>query len=277
MGPGFDSLGIALELRARLTVEFGAASGGSTSDPMSRMTLQAARLVFERQGAEVPPMFGGMDGDIPVGRGLGASAIARVAGVLAANEHLGCPLSEDGVLALASELEGHADNAAPALLGGMQVAVESEEGAWVRLAVPVPDSLQAAVLIPEMPMPTREARKVMPANYSRAEAVFNLGRTALLVAAMTQGRLDLLREATRDRIHQPARARLFPPLFDVFEAAIGAGAHAVWLSGAGSSILALVSEGPQVVGQAMLAASERRGYPARYVVTRPSMSGARLE
>jgi homoserine kinase len=159
----------------------------------------------------------------------------------------------------------------------MQVAVQAEDGAWVRLSVPVPPGLQAVVLIPEMPMPTREARKAMPPSYSRAEAVFNLGRTALLVAAMTQGRLDVLREATRDRIHQPARSRLFPPLYDVFEAAVEAGAHAVWLSGAGSSTLALATSEPESVAQAMLAASEKRGFPARTVVTRPSSEGARVE
>lgn len=124
-------------------------------------------------------------------------------------------------------------------------------------------------------MPTKEARKALPETYSRADAVHNTGRAALFVAAMAAGRMDLLAEATDDRIHQRQRVPLFPPLFDVFAAAQGAGAHAAWLSGAGSSVAA-ICPGDRVreVAAAMLACSQAAGYPGRSLVTRIAREGA---
>jgi homoserine kinase len=132
-----------------------------------------------------------------------------------------------------------------------------------------------AILIPDHSMSTKDARKVLPESYSRGDAVHNIGRAALFVGAMAAGRLDLLDEATRDRIHQPQRASIFPPMFDIFAAARAAGAHAAWLSGAGSSIAAICSgDQGRAVAAAMQVALESAGYTGRNMVTRIARDGA---
>jgi homoserine kinase len=214
---------------------------------------------------------------IPLGRGLGASAVARVAGVVAANEFERKPLSDGQVLDLASELEGHGDNACPALFGGMQVCVQSAAGPYVHVPCRYPQDAAIAILIPDHSMATKDARKALPDSYSRADAVHNTGRAALFVASMAAGRLDLLSEATDDRIHQRQRASLFPPMFDIFAAARSAGAHAAWLSGAGSSIAAICPEDTaRTVAAAMVATSEAAGYAGRSLVTRIAREGATI-
>lgn len=132
-----------------------------------------------------------------------------------------------------------------------------------------------AILIPDHSMPTKEARKALPEQYSKADTVHNTGRAALFVAAMASGQMELLAEATDDRIHQHQRASLFPPLFDVFNAARTAGAHAAWLSGAGSSVAAICPEGPaREIAAAMLLAAQSQGYSGRSLVTKIAREGA---
>ncbi|MGH2632649.1 MAG: homoserine kinase, partial [Tepidiformaceae bacterium] len=218
---------------------------------------------------------------IPLGRGMGASAVARVAGVLAANEFEGRPLSQSDCLDLASELEGHGDNACPAMFGGMQVCVlDSTRPAgstphYVWAACSYPRDAVLAILIPDHSMATKEARKVLPESYPKADVVHNIGRAALFVAAMASGELALLDEATQDRVHQPQRASLFPQLFDVFAAAKGAGARAAWLSGAGSSVAAICGEDDgRAVAAAMLNTLESAGASGRSLVTRIARDGA---
>jgi len=276
LGAGFDCLGLALELYASITVTFGDAEQPPVEDVGEKMVLSAVRQTYLRLGKPAP---GGVRARyqvaIPLGRGLGASAVARVAGVIAVNEFERGVMDEGTVLDIASELEGHGDNACPALFGGMQVCVQGADGHYLRAPARYPADAQIAVLIPDHSMPTKEARKALPETYSRGDAVHNTGRAALFVAAMAAGRMDLLAEATDDRIHQRQRVSLFPPLFDVFAAAKGAGAHAAWLSGAGSSVAAICPEGQaREVAAAMLACSQAAGYPGRSLVTRIAREGA---
>ena len=275
LGAGFDCLGLALDLFASITVTFSDAEQYPTDDVGEKMVLTAVRQTYQRIGRPAPHgMRAAYAVAIPLGRGLGASAVARVAGILAANEVEGHPLSEDDVLSLASDLEGHGDNACPALHGGMQVCVESD-GRYVRVPCRYPAETSMAILIPDHSMSTKEARKVLPDVYSRADAVHNIGRAALFVGAMAAGRLDLLHEATRDAIHQPQRASIFPPMFDIFAAARSAGAHAAWLSGAGSSIAAICPpDEARAVATAMQAALQSAGYTGRHLVTRIAKEGA---
>jgi homoserine kinase len=204
---------------------------------------------------------------------LGASAVARAAGVVAANEFAGNPLAAGDVLTLVSELEGHGDNAAPALLGGMQVCVHAGDH-YVAVPCRYPESAAMAILIPDHSMPTKEARKALPDGYSRADTVHNIGRAALFVAAMAQGRMDALREATDDRVHQPYRASIFPPLFTIIDAARAAGAHATWLSGAGSSVASICDAGcGREVAAAMLDALRAAGMAGRSLVTKIAREG----
>ncbi|HJP40603.1 MAG TPA: homoserine kinase [Dehalococcoidia bacterium] len=275
VGTGFDCLGLALDLFASITVTFGQDERAEPEDAASRMVLMAARSTYARIGREPPP---GMDArytvSLPLGRGLGASAVARVAGVLAVNEVERRPLDEDACLSVASELEGHGDNACPALFGGVQVCVGAGER-LLHVSCKYPSSLAVAVVIPDRSMATKEARRALPDSYLKEDVTHNLGRLAMLVAALASSRLDLLDEATQDRIHQPQRSTLFPPMGSIFEAAKRAGAHAAWLSGAGSSVAALCpEEAGREVAAAMQTALDVAGESGRSLATRISHEGA---
>jgi homoserine kinase len=198
-----------------------------------------------------------------------------VGGVLAANAFAGGPLDREALLAIATELEGHADNVAPALFGGLQVSVVDGERV-LHAGVALPKGLSAVLFVPELRMPTRESRKLLPGQLSRADAVQNTARAALLVAAMAVGRFDLLDAATQDRLHQKPRSKLFPAMFAIFDAAKATGAHCAYLSGGGSTICALASSNEQRIADAMAEAG-RSGKTLGYtLVTRPTERGAEV-
>ena len=278
LGPGFDCLGLALDLWATITLSVDGAPrpGGRSAEPMAHMALVAARAVFEKAGRAAPGgLVAAYEGDIPIARGLGASAVARVGGAVAANALAGGPLDADGLLAIGTALEGHADNVAPALFGGFQVSVANGDRV-LHTAAALPEGLSAVLFVPELRMPTRESRKLLPKSLSRADAVHNIGRAALLVAALGEGRFDLLDTATDDRLHQPARSQLFPAMYAIFEAAKAAGAHCAYLSGGGSTICALATSNEQGIADSMLEAARARETPGHTIVTRPTGRGAEV-
>ncbi len=273
LGPGFDCLGMALDLWATVTLSKRAPHDEHS---LARMALNAARALFA--AAELQPPHGyaaAYDGSIAVARGLGASAVARVGGALAANALAGDPFDREQILLLTTELEGHADNVAPALFGGLQVVVRDRQR-LTHMGVPLPEGLKAVLLIPELRMPTQKSRKLLPQSLSRTDAVQNASRTALLVTALSQGRFDLLDEATNDRLHQPARAKLFPAMYGIFEAAKAAGAHCAYLSGGGSTICALCTDGEQGIAEAMLEAARSREIAAETLLTTPTERSAEI-
>jgi homoserine kinase len=273
LGPGFDCLGLALDIWGAITITL--EGGRGDRDPMATMALTAARRVYEKIGGRVPAMSARYKGEIPIARGLGASAVARVGGALAANSLAGDKLDDDALLAIGTVLEGHADNVAPAIFGGMQVAV-SDGDRILHTSVAVPRGLSAVVFVPELRMPTKESRKLLPQSLSRADVVYNSSRAALLIAAMSAGRFDLLDAATHDRLHQPARSQLFPAMFAIFDAARAAGAHCAYLSGGGSTICALASDNLKGIADAMEQAAHNRETPGRSIVTKPTARGAQV-
>jgi len=274
LGAGFDCLGLALDLFAEITVTVGGPEPAPAEDVGEKMVITAARQFYQRIGKEPPPLRARYGVSIPLGRGLGASAVARVAGVLAANEAEQRPLDPSACMAIAADLEGHGDNACPAMFGGLQVCI-SADGRYLHTASPFPPEAQLAILIPDHPMATKEARKVLPETYTKEAAVHNIGRAALFVAAMATRRYDLLDEATNDAIHQRQRAVLFPQLFDVFASAKAAGAHAAWLSGAGSSVAAIcTNDMGRTVASAMLDCLKSAGMTGRALSTRIASEGA---
>src|SRR5581483_863282 len=183
-------------------------------------------------------------------RGLGSSSSAIVAGLLIGNRLLGDPLSQDDLLALGTEMEGHPDNVVSCLLGGVQVSVQSD-GRVLHCNVPFSLPLKAVLFVPDFAMNTHDARRLLPQQVPLSDAVFNLSRSALLVAALMNGRPELLRAALDDRLHQPPRSALFPAMPRLFEAALGAGALAACLSGAGSTILTLTDGESAPIEQAL--------------------------
>ena len=282
LGPGFDCLGMALAITSDVTVAIGPAA--RPPGPMAAMAASAVRAAYRAarrpEPAELSVSWRGEPSAssgqaLPVARGLGASAAARAGGLVAANALLGGPLSDDELLALGAELEGHADNMAPALFGGLQIVVRDARR-WERLAVPLAAGLKVVLFVPDFEMPTQESRRRLPHKLDREDAVFNVGRAALLVAALAQGRWDLLDSATQDRLHQPTRAEIFPPMVEIFAAAKEAGAHAAYLSGGGSTIAALATEHEERIARLMQQAAIAHGYSGSTIITEPSAQGARI-
>jgi homoserine kinase len=274
LGPGFDSLGLALRLVQEITVSVGHQS--APSNDLSRLVLDAARSAYRLARVEVPEeMSASGEQTIPIGRGLGASAAARAAGIVAANALMGGPLSDDQMLTLGAGLEGHADNMAPALFGGLQVVVRQADG-FAHLRTPIAEGLRVVLFVPDFEMPTAESRKLLPQTLTREEAVHNIGRAALLVAALAEGAWDALDEATQDTLHQPARTKIFPAMSEIFAAAKEAGALCAYLSGAGSTIAAFTVANADSVGDAMRARAAMHGHTGRVEITTPSDEGTRV-
>ncbi len=289
LGPAFDCMGLALGLYSTVTLEraerFSIDVTGQGAGQVSRgednLTYRAVGILYQHLGRRPPPLRLRCRNAIPLARGLGSSAAAVVGGLVAAGALEGASVSKAALLRLATALEGHPDNVAPALLGGCQVVVtgySSTEGCdeLVTAAVPVKRGLRAVAFVPEMELSTKDARGVLPPSVSRADAVHNVGRAALLVVALAQGRWDLLGVATEDRLHQPPRRALFPAMEDLFRAARSAGAHGVFLSGAGSTVLALVTGDPEPVGRAMAEAGARAGVPGSWRALAVGVRGARV-
>ncbi len=257
LGPGFDTLGLALGLYNTVTiraavddnrvrderVRISGEGAGVLATDESNLAYSSARTLFNFVMAPGGFQFSlEMDNKIPLSRGLGSSAAACVGGLVAANELLRSykqgwrTASRDELLTLASQIEGHPDNACACLLGGFVVSAQDEKRAWA-IKAPVQKWPHFAVWIPDEPLPTREARQVVPQTLSREDAVFNISRTALLVAALSTGDEDALREALHDRIHQTQRAPLIRGYDAITRTAIENGAIGATLSGAGSTIL----------------------------------------
>ena len=279
LGPGFDSLGVALDWRVRFTITPDNRPLPAPEPPLERMAAAGVRALYQLAGEAAPPgVRVRVEGDIPVGRGLGLSAAAHVAGVVAADALLEGERSTDALLSVATRLEGHADNAAPALLGGLQIVIAEgvDEGEVHRLGLDPPEGLRIALLVPRFSMPTAESRARLPERLTRNQAVHNIGRAALLVAALAERRFEMLAVATEDVLHQPARATIFPAMPAIFAAARAAGAHGVYLSGGGSAVAAFVTDGAEAVAGAMRTAAASSGVEADARVCGMSARGAVL-
>ncbi len=278
LGPGFDSLGVALDWTLRLQFRLSDEPVAPYADPIPAMAARAALLLYERAALPAPAGIEvTYESDLPVGRGLGISAATRVAGLLAADALTGSGLDREMLLPLAVQLERHADNAVPAMFGGLRVIVETDEGKGVtQIGVELPEELQLVLLIPAFSMPTEETRRRLPERLTRNQAVHNIGRAALLLAALQARRYDLLQIATEDVLHQPARATIFEPMYQIFQAARDAGAHGVYLSGGGPTIAALATDRFAEIAGAMRAAAAARGVEASTRVCALRTKGAEV-
>ena len=251
-GPGFDCLGLAttiynyldLTLLRSNKIVVEATGEGAENIPRGRKNLawQAIRRLLQKVGRE--DEFKGaiirMKNNVPLSRGLGSSSTAIVAGLVATNEILGSPLNRQELLKLATELEGHPDNVAPALFGGFTVSVMNKGEVQTFSFLPR-IKLKLIVAVPDFELSTRLARKVLPKNVSMKDAIFNISRASMLIAALVEGREELLPLAFDDALHQPYRKKLVPGMTEVFEAAKSAGALGAAISGAGSCLISFTS------------------------------------
>jgi homoserine kinase len=289
LGAGFDTLGMALGLYNEIEVERGGdgdgmrlAIEGEGAERLQALGAQnlAARAVsgtLAHLGMPPAGLSVRMINRIPLSRGLGSSSAAVVGGVAGAAALAGVSLSAEEMLDLALPLEGHPDNIAPALLGGLTVAT-LVEGKVRCVKLPVPDVLQAVAVIPDFRLSTAKARQALPPMVPRGDAVFNVGRVALFLAGLQAGRLDLLREGVKDRLHQPYRAAFVPGMSDVLAEGERGGALACFLSGAGPTLLALVAGDPDDVGRRMAQCwQEKAGVTARAQALAIDREGVRVE
>jgi homoserine kinase len=267
LGGGFDTLGVAVQIYLRARILEVRHDGGarlfvarsSPPVPGGNALERAFALAAMRTGRPAPSVTVEVASDIPMAAGLGSSAAATVAG-LRAFEQVTRPLTDHEILALATEVEGHADNAAPALFGGFTSVVADEEHHPVALQWTWPDELRLVVATPAMRLPTAKARAALPNTMPRRDAIYNMQRVLSMVHALQCREYDRLREAVRDRWHQPARAPLVPVLRDVL-ALQDPDVLGAFLSGAGPSVAVLACRQFERLEQVLSSMYERAGVP----------------
>ena len=288
IGPGFDCLGAAFNVYNRF--HFTPFTPLSDSEPFqitiegteaTRVNAGSGNLVYksylkcyERLGQPAPPIHLKIVLGVPLSRGLGSSSTAIVGGIVGANALAGSPLSEDELAALANELEGHPDNVVPALRGGMQLAAMAN-GRLQICPLPWHDSVVPVVIIPEFEVSTADARRVLPGQYSRADAIFNTAHMALLLQGIATGNGDWISGGMGDRIHQPYRKKLIPGYDEVHRAALQAGAWGLVISGAGPTLLALSPpDAAEAVREAMEQAWAEQSFAAKAHCLKIDFEGA---
>lgn len=289
LGPGFDSLGMALDLWNETTFER-CASGvhidiqGEGVEGLSRnagnLIARSALRVFATSGhLPAPGLIIRCKNGIPLGSGLGSSAAAVLSGLLGGNGLLDQPLPSAQILELATEIEGHPDNVAPGLLGGLVISTTlipsptDVRPPIVARRVEVP-CLSVAVVVPAIDLSTRESRAALPVQVAIRDAVFNIGRVALVVEALRSGDLDLLGQVMDDRLHQPYRLKLIPGAESALQAAKKAGARAAALSGAGPGIVAFCQDDAAAIADVMVETFKEAGVSARAWALHVTSQGA---
>lgn len=250
MGPGFDSLGVALELYNYITAEE-TQSGleikilDETAKFLPKnennLVYRCMKEVFDKVGYHPKGLKLTLENGIPVTRGLGSSSAVIVGGLYTANALCGYPLSKEELLRMAVKLEGHADNVTPAMLGGFTVSVmQREHHHFVRHTLK--DDLRFAAIIPDFPLATKKARSILPRTVSHRDAAYNAGHSALLAASLISGDYSNIRAAIGDRLHQYYRKTLIPSMDEIFNICYRHGALGVYLSGAGPTLIAIIGE-----------------------------------
>jgi homoserine kinase len=264
LGPGFDCFGVALSIANRVRVRRGGASAAAG------MIGSAATAFFNAAGRTLP-FDVTITGDVPRSRGLGSSVTVRAGVILGLNALEGEPLTQAECMNLVCALEGHPDNAVPAVLGGFTA---SSESSVFRAAVP--PRLKFVTVIPEVEIETDAARAVLPRAIPLADAVVNVQGAAIIAAAFASGRYALLEDAFADRLHQPYREPLLKPFPAAVAAGRKAGALGGYLSGSGSTVICLTLRHPDDVGRAMTAVFRKAGIPARHLVLTADNTGSRI-
>lgn len=288
LGPGFDALGLALDLwneagfiatrdkQISLTIK------GEGAEKLPRdaenAIVDAALQVYDLAGKPCPGLQIHCVNRIPLGSGLGSSSAAMLTGMLGANALLGNPFSREEILKLAIETEGHPDNVAPAMLGGL-VASIIHESHVVSLRLTLTGQrtpIHITVVLPDFDFPTKQARAILPKQIERRDAIYNISRAVIVTEAFRTGDLDMLGEAMTDKLHQPYRIPLIPGAQAAMDAMKQAGASAVALSGAGPSLIAFSSKRETAIGEAAKRAFAESGLNSRIYKLKISRKGAEV-
>lgn len=273
LGPGFDSQALALNLWNKavfepqengFSVEMEGEGFGELPTDRSNLIMKSAFEIFDLVGNGPSGLSIRCQNFIPLGSGLGSSAAAILLGLVGANKMMGAPFDRDRLLDIASRLEGHPDNAAAALYGGLTVVLDSAKGTICR-KFDLPE-IEVALAVPKFDLPTHTARKALPATVDFKDAVFNSSRTPLVAEALRRGDLDLLGQVMEDKLHQPYRLPLIPGAQAALDAALANGASAAALSGAGPSVIAFLKKGSakkEAVLDGMVMAYQNAGVDVR--------------
>lgn len=284
LGPGFDCIGAALTLynqfkftrldsaKPELKITVTGAEAERVNTSADNLVYESFVKLYQHIGETPPSVEIEIDLGVPLARGLGSSATAIAGGLVGANLLAGSPLSQAEVMELAIAMEGHPDNVVPALLGGCRLAAtglnepqrpEPREEGWEICEVPWHSDVVPVVAIPDFELSTKEARRVLPTEVSRADAIFNTAHLGLLLRGLETGTGNWLRAALQDRLHQPYRKALIRGYDTVHSAAVAAGAYGMVISGAGPTLLALTNKADsQAVVAAMAAAWMKEGIKA---------------
>lgn len=286
LGPGFDCLGLALNLhnetylevldRPGLSIEIEGEGASELPRNEQHLFWKILKQRFQEAGEE---LRSGLRirtlNRLPLARGLGSSAAVLVAALAAANRLLGL---EDDLVLRGTRFEGHPDNAAPCVMGGLVASAMTDSGVLSR-RLPMHDCWMVALAIPAFPLETEKARGELPRNLDYSDAIFNISRASLLVHGLATGDHEVIREATQDRLHHPFRSALIPGFEAVQAAALESGGSGCFLSGAGPTMAALVDrrrEQPQRVAESMTAAFEEAGVEARAMVLEVDLQGVQI-
>lgn len=285
LGPGFDVLGLALNLynfvemrlsSRGLTIEVEGEGKASIPTDDRNIVFQAARKVWNKCGFAYPGLHIKLSNNIPLARGLGSSAAAITGGIVAANALAGYPLSTTELLKLASEFEGHPDNVAPALLGGLVMSIVDGAHIYAHKIEIRPD-IRIGAVIPHFPLSTKKGRQLLPKQVPLEDAVYNISRTAFLITAFLQDRLDLLTYGMQDKLHQPYRSSVIPGMEQALQRARAAGAQGVALSGSGPTLVAFCGEhNIDEVCHAMETAFQEQRIEVSIMKLLPDNQGARV-
>ncbi len=287
-GPGFDAVGIAcsiyndLELILTtdrgLTIELSGEGQDTIPKDQRNVVWQAICTVFKKIGFECQGAHLKMNNRIPLSRGLGSSAAAIVAGLMAANAVTGMQLTKNDIMDLATTIEGHPDNVAPAIFGGITLSIVenlAEKHAHCLRFIP-PAPLNMIVAVPDFVLSTKAARQVLPEFVPHKDATFNVSRTALLVGALCQGEFSYLKHALDDKLHQPYRRKLITGMDDVFRAAMEHGALGSAISGAGPCLIAFATQNQNAIGEAMVKAFLSHDIYSYFLVLNIDTDGAKI-
>ena len=275
LGPGFDSLGLAVSLY--LSVElteseqdsFIYSGNGHVENTPNNLLHQGFREAYRVVGKVAPKVTLKVHNPIPLARGLGSSSAALVAGVALADKLLGHELGRDGVFQITAAQEGHPDNVAPAVYGGFTVSARKDDGQYLSQSLPIPEAWQLLFAVPDFELLTSESRAVLPESYSRADAVYNSSRSALWTTAVALNKPELLTVASQDKLHEPYREPLIKGMRDCRQAMQQAGAVATYLSGAGPTLAAICLTA-DIADVCKVAASDFVGSGGEVLVLEPS-------
>ncbi|MGH9882220.1 MAG: homoserine kinase [Pyrinomonadaceae bacterium] len=290
LGPGFDCFSLALQLYLTVTATVvpdgsepctvssaGEGEGDELPSTADNLIFRAMCFATEREGLQLPPIRLDVHNDVPLGRGLGSSAAAIVAGVTLGSLVCDRELSRETVLRYAFEMEGHADNVAAALYGGWVVTCVKPDGDVVALKRGWPPELKVIVVSPEVPLKTTDARSVLPSVVDRVDALYNLQRVALFGAALEARAYDHIWEAMQDRLHQPQRQFLVPGLSEILATPRQPGLVGLALSGSGPSVTALATDHVAAIGEMIANSFRRHGMGATVRVLEVDREGLKMK